>query len=191
MNDILTLSNLDEAERSEGESAAANLGAREPLDVPRTLEGIAQRLEQVAAQSDVTLKVACEPAMVVGVPRLIDELAYNLASNAIRYNRPGGTVVLSCGLEPTEGSDVATAPFICVADTGIGIAEEEQGKIFERFYRVDKSRSKARGGTGLGLAIVKHAATFHGARIELQSELGRGTAITVHFPVQELPELDM
>lgn len=191
VNDILTLSNLDEAERSEGESAAANLGAREPLDLPRTLEGIAQRLEQVAAQSDVTLKVACEPAMVVGVPRLIDELAYNLTSNAIRYNRPGGTVVLSCGLEPTEGSDVATAPFICVADTGIGIAEEEQGKIFERFYRVDKSRSKARGGTGLGLAIVKHAATFHGARIELQSELGRGTAITVHFPVQELPELDM
>lgn len=188
VNDILTLSNLDEAERSEGEAAAATLGAREPIDVPRTLEGIVQRLEQVAARAEVTLELACEPAMVMGVPRLIDELAYNLASNAIRYNQPGGSVVLACGVEPAEGSAMQ-APYIRVSDTGIGIAPEEQGKIFERFYRVDKSRSKARGGTGLGLAIVKHAAAFHGARIELESELGRGTAITVHFPVQDLPEL--
>ena len=188
VNDILTPSNLDEAERSEGEAAAATLGAREPIDVPRTLEGIVQRLEQVAARAEVTLELACEPAMVMGVPRLIDELAYNLASNAIRYNQPGGSVVLACGVEPAEGSAMR-APYIRVSDTGIGIAPEEQGKIFERFYRVDKSRSKARGGTGLGLAIVKHAAAFHGARIELESELGRGTAITVHFPVQDLPEL--
>ena len=188
VNDILTLSNLDEAERSEGEAAAATLGAREPIDVPRTLEGIVQRLEQVAARAEVTLELACEPAMVMGVPRLIDELAYNLASNAIRYNQPGGSVVLACGVEPAEGSAIRV-PYIRVSDTGIGIAPEEQGKIFERFYRVDKSRSKARGGTGLGLAIVKHAAAFHGARIELESELGRGTAITVHFPVQDLPEL--
>lgn len=188
VNDILTLSNLDEAERSEGEAAATTLGAREPIDVPRTLEGIVQRLEQVAARAEVTLELACEPAMVMGVPRLIDELAYNLASNAIRYNQPGGSVVLACGVEPAEGSAMR-APYIRVSDTGIGIAPEEQGKIFERFYRVDKSRSKARGGTGLGLAIVKHAAAFHGARIELESELGRGTAITVHFPVQDLPEL--
>lgn len=188
VNDILTLSNLDEAERSEGEAAAVTLGAREPIDVPRTLEGIVQRLEQVAARAEVTLELACEPAMAMGVPRLIDELAYNLASNAIRYNQPGGSVVLACGVEPAEGSAMR-APYIRVSDTGIGIAPEEQGKIFERFYRVDKSRSKARGGTGLGLAIVKHAAAFHGARIELESELGRGTAITVHFPVQDLPEL--
>ena len=188
VNDILTLSNLDEAERSEGEAAAATLGTREPIDVPRTLEGIVQRLEQVAARAEVTLELACEPAMVMGVPRLIDELAYNLASNAIRYNQPGGSVVLACGVEPAEGSAMR-APYIRVSDTGIGIAPEEQGKIFERFYRVDKSRSKARGGTGLGLAIVKHAAAFHGARIELESELVRGTAITVHFPVQDLPEL--
>ena len=111
-----------------------------------------------------------------------------------RYNRPGGVVTLSCGVEQVGGSDADEAsglfaPYICVADTGIGIAAEEQGKIFERFYRVDKSRSKARGGTGLGLAIVKHAAAYHGARIELDSELGRGTSISVHFPVQELPEL--
>lgn len=222
VNDILTLSNLDEAEHSdEGASVTANtLGARELVDLPRALDAIYQRLESVAAKSDVTLKLDCSPAIVEGVPRLIDELAYNLASNAIRYNRPRGTVVLACGMsevEPTSGtagvptgeaaggadaantsalSDAkagaktgtkALAPFIRVSDTGIGIAPEEQEKVFERFYRVDKSRSKARGGTGLGLAIVKHAALFHNATIDLQSELGRGTVITVQFPEQNIP----
>lgn len=181
VNDILMLSNLDEAERSEGDAAAATLGAREPVDVPLLLEGIAQRLEQVASQAQVTFELVCEPAMVMGVSRLLDELVYNLASNAIRYNRPGGFVTLACG--------EASAPFIRVSDTGIGIAPEEQDKIFERFYRVDKSRSKARGGTGLGLAIVKHAAAFHHASIEVDSELGRGTTVTVRFPAQELPEI--
>lgn len=181
VNDILMLSNLDEAERSEDDAAAATLGAREPVDVPLLLEGIAQRLEQVASQAQVTLELVCEPAMVMGVSRLLDELVYNLASNAIRYNRPGGFVTLACG--------EASAPFIRVSDTGIGIAPEEQDKIFERFYRVDKSRSKARGGTGLGLAIVKHAAAFHHASIEVDSELGRGTTVTVRFPAQELPEI--
>ena len=103
----------------------------------------------------------------------------NLASNAIRYNRPGGTVTLQCGTND-EGH-----PFLAVADTGIGIAPEEQGKVFERFYRVDKSRSKARGGTGLGLAIVKHAALYHHATLDLSSELGVGTTITVTFPIQQ------
>lgn len=181
VNDILMLSNLDEAERSEDDAAAATLGAREPVDVPLLLEGITQRLEQVASQAQVTLELVCEPAMVMGVSRLLDELVYNLASNAIRYNRPGGFVTLACG--------EAGAPFIRVSDTGIGIAPEEQDKIFERFYRVDKSRSKARGGTGLGLAIVKHAAAFHHASIEVDSELGRGTTVTVRFPAQELPEI--
>lgn len=181
VNDILMLSNLDEAERSEDDAAAATLGAREPVDVPLLLEGITQRLEQVASQAQVTLELVCEPAMVMGVSRLLDELVYNLASNAIRYNRPGGVVTLACG--------EAGAPFIRVSDTGIGIAPEEQDKIFERFYRVDKSRSKARGGTGLGLAIVKHAAAFHHASIEVDSELGRGTTVTVRFPAQELPEI--
>lgn len=188
VNDILTLSNLDEAERSEGNSAAAALGAREPIDLPLMLDGIAQRLEQVASRAEIDLGLDCAPAMVSGVPRLLDELAYNLTSNAIRYNHPGGSVTLSCGVEPTPGSDLP-APYIKVADTGIGIAPEEQEKIFERFYRVDKSRSKARGGTGLGLAIVKHAASYHGARIELESELGRGTTITVRFPAQEQLEV--
>lgn len=182
VNDILTLSNLDEAERSESNDAASVLGSTEPVDLPRMLETVQQRLEHVAHKSDVAVFLDAHPAMVIGVPRLLDELAYNLASNAIRYNRPGGSVVLSCGID--EGR-----PFIRVEDTGIGIAHDEQAKIFERFYRVDKSRSKARGGTGLGLAIVKHAAAFHGATIDLESEPDCGTRITVTFPVQVLPSV--
>ena len=176
VNDILTLSNLDEAEHGDAATTESVMGTREPVDLPRALDAIRQRLESVAGRAEVAIEMSCEPAMVEGVPRLIDELAYNLASNAIRYNRPQGTVTLACGLEE-DGS-----PFIRVSDTGIGIAPEEQDKVFERFYRVDKSRSKARGGTGLGLAIVKHAALFHNATIDLQSELGKGTSITVRFP---------
>lgn len=161
VNDILTLSNLDEAERTDSENSADVLGSTEPVDVPRMLESISQRLEQVAKKAYVTILLETKPAMVVGVPRLLDELAYNLASNAIRYNLPGGSVTLSCGID--EGGH----PYIQVIDTGIGIAPEEQDKVFERFYRVDKSRSKVRGGTGLGLAIVKHAAVYHGASIDL------------------------
>ena len=178
VNDILTLSNLDEAERSSSGEAASVLGSTEPVDLPQMLESVQQRLDHMAHKADVALFLDVHPAMVVGVPRLLDELAYNLVSNAIRYNRPGGSVVVACGLGD-EGR-----PFIRVEDTGIGIAEAEQAKVFERFYRVDKSRSKARGGTGLGLAIVKHAAAFHGATINLESQLDCGTRITVTFPVQ-------
>ena len=183
VNDILTLSSLDEAEREEKGGSTGVLGSREPIDLPRALDAILQRLQTVAQKSSVTIGVEASPAIVEGVPRLVDELAYNLASNAIRYNRPGGSVTLSCGL------DEQGAPFIRVSDTGIGIAPEEQTKIFERFYRVDKSRSRVRGGTGLGLAIVKHAALFHNAKIDLQSELGQGTAVTVTFPVESAVKL--
>lgn len=174
VNDILTLSNLDEAEHSDDAGALETLGSREPVDVPRLIDSVAQRLEGVAAASDVKLSTACDPVIVEGVPRLLDGMVYNLASNAIRYNRPAGTVELGCGIE--EG-----VPFIRVEDTGIGIAKEEQEKVFERFYRVDKSRSKMRGGTGLGLAIVKHAALFHDATIRIESELGEGTVVVVRF----------
>ena len=119
VNDILTLSNLDEAERTDSENSADVLGSTEPVDVPRMLESISQRLEQVAKKADVTILLETKPAMVVGVPRLLDELAYNLASNAIRYNLPGGSVTLSCGID--EGGH----PYIQVIDTGIGIAPEE------------------------------------------------------------------
>ena len=178
VNDILTLSNLDEAERAtEGE--AVPIGSTEPIELSRAITTVEQRLEQVARQSNVTIVRKTKPVVVEGVPRLIDELIYNLASNAIRYNQPGGTVTLRCGIND-EGH-----PYLTVADTGIGIAPEEQSKVFERFYRVDKSRSKARGGTGLGLAIVKHAAMYHHASLDLSSELGVGTTITVTFPVQQ------
>lgn len=178
VNDILTLSNLDEAERAtEGE--AVPIGSTEPIELSRAIYTVEQRLEQVARQANVTISHETKPVVIEGVSRLIDELIYNLASNAIRYNRPGGTVTLQCGTND-EGH-----PFLAVADTGIGIAPEEQGRVFERFYRVDKSRSKARGGTGLGLAIVKHAALYHHATLDLSSELGVGTTITVTFPIQQ------
>lgn len=176
VNDILTLSNLDEAEHSADAAAASVLGTREPVDLPRMLDSVYQRLEGVAAKQGILLAVSSCPAVVEGVPRLLDELVYNLASNAIRYNKADGSVLLACGLNSDE------RPYIRVSDTGIGIAEEEREKIFERFYRVDKSRSKARGGTGLGLAIVKHAAVFHNAELNVESKLGEGTCITVTFP---------
>lgn len=176
VNDILTLSNLDEAEHSADAAAASVLGTREPVDLPRMLDSVYQRLEGVAAKQGILLTVSSCPAVVEGVPRLLDELVYNLASNAIRYNKVDGSVLLACGLNSDE------RPYIRVSDTGIGIAEEEREKIFERFYRVDKSRSKARGGTGLGLAIVKHAAVFHNAELNVESKLGEGTCITVTFP---------
>ena len=176
VNDILTLSNLDEAEHSADAAAASVLGTREPVDLPRMLDSVYQRLEGVAAKQGVLLTVSSCPAVVEGVPRLLDELVYNLASNAIRYNKADGSVLLACGLNSDE------RPYIRVSDTGIGIAEEEREKIFERFYRVEKSRSKARGGTGLGLAIVKHAAVFHNAELNVESKLGEGTCITVTFP---------
>ena len=176
VNDILTLSNLDEAEHSADAAAASVLGTREPVDLPRMLDSVYQRLEGVAAKQGILLAVSSCPAMVEGVSRLLDELVYNLASNAIRYNKADGSVLLACGLNSDE------RPYIRVSDTGIGIAEEEREKIFERFYRVDKSRSKARGGTGLGLAIVKHAAVFHNAELNVESKLGEGTCITVTFP---------
>ena len=105
---------------------------------------------------------------------MMEELVYNLCDNAIRYNVRGGSVNL-------EVRPVKDRVLLVVQDTGIGIDRENQERVFERFYRVDKSRSKATGGTGLGLAIVKHIAAKHGANIGMESELGRGTTITVSF----------
>lgn len=179
VNDILTLSSLDEAEHGDAEVSKSVLGASEPVDLSRVVDAVCQRLEPVADASGIALGQDTGPVIVFGLPRLLDEMIYNLTNNAIRYNRENGSVNLYCGADD-EGR-----PYVRVQDTGIGIAPEECGKIFERFYRVDKSRSKARGGTGLGLAIVKHAAVFHHAQIDVQSELGQGATITVLFPVQD------
>ena len=134
-----------------------------------------ERLGVNAQRAYVTLLLKGEHAAVLGSRAGIDELCVNLCDNAIRYNKPGGKVTVSCGI--AEGR-----PYLRVQDTGIGIPEEQQERVFERFYRVDKSRSKATGGTGLGLAIVKHLAALHDARVELASTVDVGTDVCVYFP---------
>ena len=126
----------------------------------------------------MTVTVSGENAPVIGVRRLLYEIAYNLCDNAIKYNADGGSVGVRVGAE--GGSACLT-----VRDTGIGIPPEHQSRIFERFYRVDKSHSKASGGTGLGLSIVKHAVAYHHGTIALKSEVGKGTEIAVRFPQEK------
>ena len=176
VNDILTLSKLDESERA-GETGI--VGSVERCDLLGISTDVASRLSGVAEGAGVRLTATGTPAIVTGNARLLDELVYNLCGNAVRYNRPGGTATVTCGV-----SD-AGEPFVRVADTGIGIPQADHAKVFERFYRVDTSRSRASGGTGLGLAIVKHSAAFHHASIELDSREGEGTTVTVTFPAGE------
>lgn len=137
----------------------------EPVDLAQIAANTFEQLEMSARKADVTLQLDAKPAMVEADRQMMDELLYNLCDNAIRYNVHGGSVKL-------EVRPVRDKVIVCVQDTGIGISPENQEHVFERFYRVDKSRSKATGGTGLGLAIVKHIAVKHNAQIELESELG-------------------
>ncbi len=125
-------------------------------------------------ESNVILNVEGESCTITGVRRYIYEIVYNLCDNAIRYNVDGGKVTIRISKE--SGSVE-----ISVSDTGIGIAPEHQSRIFEHFYRADKSHSKETGGTGLGLSIVKHAVQFHNAKVYLDSEVGKGTTVTVKF----------
>ncbi len=113
-------------------------------------------------------------------PGRLRELLMNLISNAVKYNVPGGRVTVTVGR--AEGGMVR----LCVADTGIGIPEEAQPHVFERFYRVDKGRSKKAGGTGLGLAIVKHITALYGGELKLESQVGRGTVVTVTLPAANI-----
>lgn len=175
VSDILTLSRLDESERSGDREV---FGAAERVDLMSVASDAVERLRARAQQKyDVTISLSGVSTPIMGNARLLDELVSNLIENAIRYNRPGGKVFV--WVIPQGGR-----PCVRVSDTGIGIPEEAQGKVFERFYRVDKGRSRDMGGTGLGLAIVKHAATYHGADIRLDSRVGEGTTITVTFPKQ-------
>ncbi|MBQ8647360.1 MAG: two-component sensor histidine kinase [Oscillospiraceae bacterium] len=173
--DILQLSELDNLTADQPETGKPP--EFQPVDLLAVVRRCADRLTLNAQRSYVTLLAEGESILVCGSARHLDELAYNLCDNAIRYNRPGGRVVLRA--EYREGR-----PALCVTDDGIGIPPEHQSRIFERFYRVDKSRSKATGGTGLGLAIVKHIALMHSASIRLKSRPGEGTSITVLFPAQ-------
>ena len=147
--------------------------------VPVELKKCAARnlslLESAADAADVTLLLEGEEAVIQAVPAILDEMVYNLCENAVKYNKPGGSVTVSVR------SDAAHVT-LEVADTGIGIAPEHHSRVFERFYRVDKSHSKEIGGTGLGLSIVKHGAAFHHAQVELESALDKGTTVRIIFP---------
>ena len=162
IEDIIRLSQLDEG---------ASLPTQETELSSLVMDAVTQLQEQ-ADKAQVTLTLNTESRTSQTVPRLFHEIVYNLVENAIKYNVPGGSVAVGF-----TGSGVLT-----VADTGIGIPAEEQERVFERFYRVDKSHSKAIGGTGLGLSIVKHAAAYLDASIDLSSTPGVGTTITVTFP---------
>ena len=175
VSDILTLSRLDESERSGDREV---FGAAERVDLLSVASDAVERLRGRAQRKyEVTISLSGVSTPIMGNARLLDELVSNLVENAIRYNHPGGRVFV--WVLPQGGR-----PCLRVSDTGIGIPPESQDKVFERFYRVDKGRSRDMGGTGLGLAIVKHAATYHGADIRLKSKVDEGTTITVTFPKQ-------
>ena len=167
INDIIRLSELDE-----GGSLPA-----EPVELLTLCRDTAKSLEAEAEKRGVTFSVTGEEVSVPGVRRLLSEVFYNLCDNAVKYNREGGSVTVSVARDGGEA-------VVTVADTGIGIPQEHQTRVFERFYRVDKSHSKASGGTGLGLSIVKHAVRYHHGTVELQSEPGKGTTFTVRLPVE-------
>lgn len=165
IEDIIKLSHLDEG---------AEDMQREDVDLLAVAHRQADNLSQAAESAQVSLSVSGESAVVNGIPQLLDAIVHNLCENAIKYNRPGGFVKVNVRRE--GGSALLT-----VEDNGIGIPPEQQERIFERFYRVDKSHSKEVGGTGLGLSIVKHAAALHNAKISVVSAPGKGTVITVAF----------
>ena len=169
VNDILQLSHLDSV-LPEGEAVTM-----ETVDLLELARDCVERQKVNARHAYVALSYLGESAPVLGSRTLLEELCQNLCDNAIRYNRPGGKVQLAVGCTRDGHA------YLTVRDNGIGIPKDAQSSVFERFYRVDKSRSKATGGTGLGLAIVKNIARIHNARIKLESEVGVGTTITVTF----------
>ena len=170
VEDIIRLSRLDEGAESL---------EREPVNLLSVAQDVARRLDSAAQKAGVTLKVMGLSVEVRGIPSVLDEMVYNLCDNAIKYNHPGGTVNVTVA-PADDGSAEVT-----VEDTGIGIPVEDQSRVFERFYRVDKSHSKEIGGTGLGLSIVKHGASLHGAQIHMDSQVGRGTSVQLLFPHHE------
>ena len=167
IGDIIRLSQLDEGE----------VLPKERLDLLEVAQGAADDLQAEAEKKNVHLSVSGEPAELEGVRQLIYEVAYNLGDNAIKYNVDGGSVSINVS---SDGKNAK----LTVSDTGIGIAAEDQSRIFERFYRVDKSHSKESGGTGLGLSIVKHAVQYHGGRISMDSAPEKGTSMSVILPIQ-------
>ena len=166
VEDIIKLSKLDE-ESVELEKEEVNL-----YELTRE---IVSRLSPQAAQKNIHMEVTGEPVMYKGIRQILDEMVYNICENAVKYNNDNGRVSVWVG-------STLDGPKISVSDTGIGIPKEHQERIFERFYRVDKSHSKERGGTGLGLSIVKHGAILHGAKVNVESSEGKGTRMEILFP---------
>lgn len=166
VEDIIKLSHLDEG---------ADDMKREKTDLFALAGRVVTALIAEAQKVEVSLELSGENAVLCGIPQLLESIIYNLCDNAIKYNKKNGSVSVTV---KNEGEFV----ILTVSDTGIGIPKEHRERIFERFYRVDKSHSKEIGGTGLGLSIVKHAARLHNAEIELQSAVNGGTAVTVKFP---------
>lgn len=187
INDVLTLSRLDETTLQQTDAKAIDLSA--------LARRVRMRLESFAAEQVVRVKVTGDPAYIMGNETMAEEMLYNLMENGIRYNHAGGEVHMAITHErPERGGIFAEggrmeAPngivVVRVTDTGDGIPEEYREKIFERFFRVDKSRSKDTGGTGLGLAIVKHTTLYHHGTIAVDSEEGKGTTFTLRFPAVE------
>lgn len=165
VDDIIQLSRLDEGTASFTKST---------IDLYALCQRVIDSLRPVAARQDIRFTLSGQHVSLSGVEQLLQEMVYNLCDNAIKYNVPGGSVTVSVW----QNGETIT---LSVVDTGIGIPYADQSRVFERFYRVDKSHSKEVGGTGLGLSIVKHAAQYHDAKLELQSEPGKGTAIAVSF----------
>ncbi len=166
VEDIIKLSKLDE------ESVELE---KEEVDLYDLTMEIVSRLSPQASQKHIRMEVTGEQVNCFGIRQILDEMVYNVCENAIKYNNEGGRVSVWVGA-------TLDGPKISVSDTGIGIPKEHQERIFERFYRVDKSHSKERGGTGLGLSIVKHGALLHGAKVSVDSAPGKGTRIEMLFP---------
>ena len=166
IDDIIKLSRMDESTVPQ---------ETEIIDVCGSARDVVSRLSGKASENDIELSFSGEPSEIKGVQHILDEIVYNICENAIKYNRPGGFVKVSVRNEGSES-------LITVADNGIGIPKADRERVFERFYRVDKSHSKQIGGTGLGLSIVKHGVIYLGGKINLESEEGVGTVITVGFP---------
>lgn len=169
IDDIIRLSQLDEKE---------SLPEFVTVDLRAVCQDVCARLRPQADKAHVTMNVDCKDASVRGIPKILEEIVRNLVDNAIKYNRKNGSVTVTL-------SETAGRAMLRVADTGIGIPEEHLSRVFERFYRVDRSRSKQIGGTGLGLSIVKHSVETHGATMKLESGIGKGTTVTITFPAAE------
>ena len=169
VEDIIKLSHLDEG---------ADAMKWEEVDLYQMAENVTESLSAESENAGVRIMLEGESTKLNGIPQLLQSIIYNLCDNAIKYNHKGGTVIV------TVIQQEQTA-LLCVQDTGIGIPAEDQNRIFERFYRVDKSHSKEIGGTGLGLSIVKHAVKLHNAVLELDSVVGKGTTVTVKFALSD------